>query len=77
MFFCLFVLFLFVLVFAIFLIICIFSDYMSMFIFSIHITAVDIPKVSFSPTRSGFMVSASNIGLSVKGDFRIKKRVYA
>jgi hypothetical protein len=60
---------------AILLIICIFSHYMSMFIFSLRITVVDVPKVSFSPTRGGFLVSASNIGLSVKGDFRIVKNI--
>ena len=38
---------------------------------NLRITDVDLPKVSFSPTRGGFLVSASNIGLSVKGDFRI------
>ena len=42
---------------------------------NLRITDVDVPKVSFSPTRGGFLVSASNIGLSVKGDFRIKKRI--
>ena len=44
-----------------------------MFIFSLRITDVDVPKVSFSPTRGGFLVSASNIGLSMKGDFKIKR----
>jgi len=69
----LFVVFFFFLVCAILLIICIFSHYMSMFIFSLRITDVDVPKVSFSPTRGGFLVSASNIGLSMKGDFKIKR----
>jgi hypothetical protein len=48
---------------------------MFMFIFSLHITHVDVPKVSFSSTRGGFLVSASNIGLSVKGDFKINKSI--
>ena len=48
---------------------------MSMFILSIRITDVDIPKVSFSRTRGGFLVSASNIGLGIKGDFRIMKKI--